>query len=890
MRVGRVCKVVIGVAAIFFYVACHALVQAQGVGLKRYRPTQQRDIVDYKNPVTYFIGGIEVAGTSTLNEETLLSVIELKAGDKVEIPGDAISSAIKRLWKQALLHDVQVAVSKIEGDKVFLALHVIERPRLIGYDIKGVKKTYREELKEKLTVVKGSIITDVMLNNIKNTARDYLEEKGYLQAAISVEEEADAITSNGSRLHIVILRNRRLRMGEIHVHGNLSPFSEAKLVSKLNKLRRGGLYMRLHRDLFTKFIYFPFTTRAWRTPFSYLKGGHTHLLDYLREQANVNIFRSSKFQKDAYEESKESLVSYLQKKGYREARIVADKVNIANSISIDVDLHVGPRYYVGDIDWTGNYLYSSEQLQKVLGVERGDIYSLEEINRRIQYNPRGVDITSLYMDNGHLFFNIQPIERRIKDNVVALEIRMYEGPKAKIDYVFLSGNERTYDHVLYREFRTLPGNQFRRSEIIRTQQALGQLKYIDVEQTSFVPLPNPEENDTDVEWKIAEKSGDQIELSAGWGSGIGLVGTLGFVMNNFSLKDITKPAKWRPLPIGSGQILTVRYRTNGLAYTSLSTSFTEPWLGGYSPSSLYLGYDISRQNDLARDGETITGHFSLQIFSLGTGRALQWPDSYFKANANLSYRRYTVNNLSSRSLGFDNGTSNNLALNLTLSRNSLDNYIYPRGGSLLSLNVGLTPPVHLWRGTTFSSENERYKWIAYHKWVADYKYYIEFLDKLVLENRLHFGYIGQYNNKYPATPFERFSLGGDGITGQNFILATDIIGLRGYPNNSIYPESRSANTLEGTNSFSKFVFELRYALTESQAATFYLLTFFEGGNTWNKGRRIDLFDNYQSAGFGIRALLPVGFLGVDWGHRFHTIPGRFGSGSEVHFVLGQSVR
>ena len=862
---------------------------AQGVGLRKPRAAVKKKI-DYQHPASYFLGGVEVRGTHTLDEETLRSVMGLQVGDKISVPGTAISSALKNLWKQALLQDAYISVRKIEDDQVFLALHVVERPRLVDYEIKGINKAQQEELKEKIEAVKGSVITGVLINNIKNAARAYMEEKGFLEASVEVEEQKDDLTANGSRLRIFIRRNRRLWIGDIRIVGADLPFSEAKLASKLKKIRRGGIYTYWHRDFLARLLYFPFTPRAWRSPGAYFKGGHRSFADYLRAQNNLNVFRSAKFQKSTYKEAKNALTAFLQRKGYREARILSDKVEVGDKIDLTIHLHAGPRYYVGDIEWTGNLLYSDEQLRRILGVEKGDVYSLKTINRRIQYNPRGVDITSLYMDNGHLFFNIQPIEKRIEGNAVDLEIRLYEGPKAAINYVFLSGNERTYDHVLFREFRTLPGNQFRRSEVIRTQQALGQLQYIDAEQTAFVPLPNPEENNTDVEWKVAEKSGDQIELSAGWGSGVGLVGTLGFVMNNFSLRDVVRPGQWRPLPIGGGQVFTVRYRTNGLAYMSLSTSFTEPRLGGYSPSSLFFGYDISRQNDLAADGRSITGHFSLQNFSVGTGRVLRWPDSYFRVDANLSYRNYTVENLSSRSLGFSNGTSHSLALNLTFSRNSLDNFIYPRSGSLLSINAGLTPPVHLWRGVEFSSERERYKWIAYHKWVGDYKYYIEILDKLVLENRVHFGYIGRYNKNYPATPFERFSLGGDGIAGQNFILATDIIGLRGYPNNSIYPERRDAGALEGNDSFSKFVFELRYALTQSQAATFYLLTFFEGGNAWTEGHRIRLFDNYKSAGVGVRALLPVGFLGVDWGYRFTPLPGRFGRGSEVHFVLGQSVR
>ncbi|MEO1051369.1 MAG: POTRA domain-containing protein, partial [Bacteroidota bacterium] len=609
------------------------------------------------------------------------------------------------------------------------------------------------------------------------------------------------------------------------------------------------------------------------------------------------------------------LIAYYNAKGYRYARIVSDTIYDHDRRSIDVDIKVeeGKRYYFRDITWSGNYVYTKEQLSSILGIEKGDIYNKDLIDKKLSFNPGGLDISSLYMDNGYLFFNITPVEVGIEGDSIDVEMRIFEGTQATINKVIVTGNDRTNDHVILRELTTLPGQKFSRSEIIRSQQRLSQLGYFDPEQISPIPRPNPVDGSVDIEWAVVEKPSDQIELSGGWGGPIGFVGTLGLVFNNFSVRNIPHIKKWRPLPVGDGQRLQLRVQANGRQFQNYTFSFTEPWLGGKKPNS----FSISLNNSIQRasipeiDPETnqaiprrfddFNASLKLRGVTLGLGRRLNWPDSYFSLQNSLSYLVYELENWVDRGLGFTDGNANSIVFNTTIARNNIDQPLYPSSGSTISLSVALTPPYSLWRDIDYetASNAERYKWIEYHKWLFDAKYYIKVAGKLVLESKAHLGFIGSYTNRAGVGPFERFNLGGAGLAGQNFVLGTDIIAMRGYDDNQITPPNfgqaptdATRNLISGGIVYNKFALELRYPVTTGQAATIYGYVFAEGGNNWNDFADFNPFDLYRSAGFGARIFMPAfGLIGVNWGYGFDTLPGRAEpSGALFQFTIGQQIR
>ncbi len=557
---------------------------------------------------------------------------------------------------------------------------------------------------------------------------------------------------------------------------------------------------------------------------------------------------------------------------------------------MDININPGNKYRFRDIIWSGNYIYDDAFLDRVLGIEKGDVYDLELVNKKLNYNPTGADISSLYMDDGYLFFRVNPVEVSVSQDSIDLEMRLYEGPQATINEVTISGNDKTNDHVVLREIRTLPGEKFSRSELIRTQRELSQLGYFDPEQVNPVPKPNPADETVDIEWQLVERPNDQVELSGGWGGTFGFVGTLGLSFNNFSVKNIPHLDKWRPLPMGDGQKLSVRMQANGRRYQSYSMSFNEPWLGGRKPNNFGVNFSHSAQRSLNLSNETI-GKLQVSGATVSLGRRVTWPDDYFTVSNSFSYQKYTLQGSLTSFYGFS-GDSHSLTFNNTLARNSVDNPMYPRTGSSLSLSASFTPPYSLWSKLDYenASSQDLYNLLEYHKWNLDFKYYLKLAGNLVLAPRAHFGMLGSYTDKVGVGPFERFQLGGDGLTGQNFLLGTDVIGLRGYENNVITPTD--ANGTKGGTMFTKFVMELRYPISLNPSATIYVLTFFEGGNNWNNLDDFNPYNLYRSAGLGVRIFMPAfGLLGLDWGYGLDPAPGSLEvSGPQFHFSIGQQIR
>jgi outer membrane protein insertion porin family len=615
--------------------------------------------------------------------------------------------------------------------------------------------------------------------------------------------------------------------------------------------------------------------------------------DHAQDNIRVRLFKSSKFIQEDYEEDKQNLVRRYNALGYRDARILRDSIskNEDGTINIDIWVEEGPKYYIRKITWIGNTKYTSTFLDRILKIRKGDVYDQEALETALTYNPNGTDIRSLYMDDGYLFFDVVPVETRVENDSIDLEIRMHEGKQATIRKVTIAGNTKTNDHVALREVHTRPGQLFSRDRLIRSQRQLAQLKYFDAEKLNPVVNPNPEDGTVDIGYEVTETSADQIELSGGWGYGR-IIGTLGLSFNNFSLRNIINLKAWKPIPAGDGQKLSVRFQTYGKGYFSYSFSFTEPWLGGNKPLALSLSYVHSRYTNGLAANDPSFAYFKIDGISLGLGTQLKWPDDYFTLYQSINYNRYNTHNYSQIfSFGGGNGIYTALSYGIILSRSSIDAPIFAKAGSEVSINAEVTPPYSLFRGNVDYSSmpvNERYKWVEYYKIKVKGAFYINLVDKLVLSPRLQFGYLGAYNQDLGVTPFERFYLGGDGLSGYNNMDGRELIGMRGYANNSLTP---GYPTTIGGTVYCKYTFELRYPLSLNPSATIYGLGFLEAGNDWLQWQYVNPFNVYRSVGFGVRVFLPMfGLLGLDWGYGLDDVPGMPGaSGGQFHFSINSSL-
>ncbi|MFY0688067.1 MAG: BamA/TamA family outer membrane protein [Cyclobacteriaceae bacterium] len=878
-------------------------VEAQLVFGQRRSNSNEMEL-NYSSPREFEIADIEVKGVQFLDNNALISLSGLKVGDKIKIPGDEISDAIKKLWKQGIIGNISITASKIEGNQIWLTINLVERPRLMAYEFEGVNKSHRTELEDDIELVRGKVITDVLIKNTELSVKRFFEGKGFLNAQVKVMQKSDTVIRNSATLLIKVEKGKKVKIEDIIFVGNEN-FSEAKLRGKLKKTGERHRFTLPSRILATSIkMLNPINTAHFLTH----KDTSTadEFIDKLSKEAVVNIFKPAKFVSTEFKNDKDLLIAFMNSKGYRDALVTYDTTFLAdaNSLNIEIGIFEGNRYYFRDIDWVGNFVHDNETLETVLAIKRGDVYDMELIQTKLNYDPTGIDISSLYMDNGYLFFNVNPVEIRVEDDSIDVEMRIQEGPQATIDKVTVSGNEKTNDHVVMRELRTIPGQKFNRSELIRTQRELSQLGYFNPETVTPNVVPNMATEKVNIEWQLEEQPSDQIELSGGWGGLYGFIGTLGVSFNNFSVKEALGLKSFPPT--GDGQRLSIRMQANGPAYQSLSLSFSEPWLGGRKPNNFGISANqsIIRQRDFSRrfDFQSFTGSMKMSSLTLSLGRRAAWPDDFFVVSNSLTFQQYSLSNYTQMGGSFTDGVSNGVLLNTTIARRSSDNPMYPRRGSDLSLSVNMTPPYSLMNSIDYEtvSDKDLYKWLEYHKWNFDAKYYLNIVDKLVLAPRIHFGFINTYSAKAPVGPFERFIVGGSGLTGQgNFVLGNDIVGLRGYPdastfsnrNTSITPYDSERGILGGTV-FTKYVMELRYPISLQPSATIYALTFLEAGNTWNDFTKFNPYDVYRSAGFGVRIFMPAfGLLGLDFGYGFDDIP--WDNNQErvqFHFSIGQQIR
>ena len=843
--------------------------------------------IDYERPSDYTIGGVEVKGVEFLDKNVIIMLSELEVGEKISIPGDDITSAIRKLWDQGLFDNISITASRIQGNKVFLSINLKERPRLSKFSFTGIKKSEADDIREKINITRGDVVTDHLMIKTKRIIKDYYREKGFLNADITFDEKADKTHENFEDLVIHITKNRKVKIKYINIEGN-SEFSNESVLSAMKETRARGVFnpldslgpltINLVRDVATlKFDKF-----------------RDDFVGYFKDNYKVNIFKGSKYIEKNFKNDLNLVITKYNKKGYRDAQIISDSVFKVDdqNLGIVIKIEEGGKYYFRNITWVGNTVYSSMFLSTILGIQKGDVYNAELLETNLQFNQQGYDVSSLYMDNGYLFFNASAVETYVDNDSIDLEIRIFEGKQARIKNVTVKGNQKTNDHVIIRELRVRPGQLFSRSDVIRTTRELANLRYFNPETIQPNIVPNAAEGTVDIEFEVEETSADQIELSGGWGYGR-IIGTLGLSFNNFSLNNFFKKGAWKPVPSGDGQKLSLRFQTYGKDYLSWSVSFTEPWLGGKKPNALTVSYFHSiYSNGLPKNDEN-RSTFKSDGITVGLGKRLTWPDDFFTLYQGINFLLYNLQNYGTIfPVGDGNGKYNNISYEIILGRSSIDQPIYPRKGSDISLGLELTPPYSLFSDQDYSQigDNEKYKWIEYYKWKFKAYFYFELLEKLVISPRLRFGYLGAYNQQLGVTPFERFYLGGDGLSGYNNYDGREIVAMRGYENESITPEYYKNKNFGGTI-FTRYTLELRYPLSLNPSSTIYALAFLEAGNAWAGSQDFDPFDVYRAAGFGVRVFLPMfGMLGLDWAYGFDPVPGLpTAAGSHFHFSLNQSL-
>ncbi len=843
--------------------------------------------INYASPTPYTIGGITVSGIEYLDKNVIIMLSDLEVGKKIRVPGDEISSAIRKLWDQGLFEDIKIIATDIKGDKIFLDIYLKERPRLNKFSFSGVKKTAADDIREKINLTRGDVVTEHLKIRTANIIKDYFRDKGYLNTEVKINETPDKKSKNFVNLAIQIKKNKKVKIEHINIYGNHALSADAVRSAMKETKERGHLNPldSLGPTIITM------VQHAVRFQFKQIPEDLAH---FFVTNYKVKIFKGSKFIESDYKDDLKKIVEKYNKKGYRDAHIVSDSVYKIDNENIAIDIHIdeGNRYYFRNIKWIGNTIYNSRFLTQILGIRKGDVYNRDLLETNLQYNPEGFDISSLYMDNGYLFFNATPVETYVNNDSIDLEIRIHEGKQARINKVTIKGNTKTNDHVVIRELRTIPGHLFSRSDVIRSTRELAQLKYFNAENLKPNINPNPADGSVDIEYQVEEASADQIELSGGWGYGR-IIGTLGLSFNNFSIRNFFNKGAWKPIPSGDGQKLSLKFQTYGVGYMSWSASFTEPWLGGRKPNALTLSYYHSRYGNGLPSWNEKSSSFVINGYTVGLGKRLTWPDDFFTLYQAVNLQFYKLKNYSTIfPVGTGTGNFNNLSYEIILGRNSTNAPIYPRNGSDLSLSLELTPPYSLFSSQDYTNldDNSKYKWIEYHKWKIKAYWYFELMDKLVLATKFRYGFLGHYNADLGNTPFERFYLGGDGMSGYNNFDGREIIAMRGYTNESVTPLYYKDKNIGGTI-YSRYTLELRYPLSLNPNSTIYALAFFEAGNSWLNFNNFDPFNVKRAAGVGFRVFLPMfGMLGLDWAYGFDPIPGLpSASGSHFHFSLNQSL-
>lgn len=798
---------------------------------------QNRDslaVADYSTPANFEIGGVRVTGAQFSDANAITSISGLKVGDKIRIPGPIVPKAIKALLHLRLFTNVQIIQEKTIGDVIFLEIQVQERPRLSLYSYKGVGKGQHETLNEIVNqhITKGGIVTDNMKSNASRALEKNFIKKGWLDVNVDVKETPDTARLNSVKLLFDINLEDKVKIKDISFVG-VTNVKEKKLLKKMDKTKEKKRFLA-----------------------------------------------GSKFIGDEYEGDKKDVIKYFNTVGYRDARIIGDSIwrDDKGDMHIQLKVNEGNRYYFRNIAWKGNSIYDNETLDQVLGIKKGDIYNQELLENRLRFSQDSRDVSTLYMDNGYLFFNVDPTEVSVTGDSIDLELRIFEGPQATIDKVIIKGNDRTHEHVIRRELRTLPGEKFSRSEIIRSQRQILALNYFNPEKLDIQTPVNAERGTVDIQYVVEERPADQLELSAGWGGARRVIGTLGVSFNNFSMRNVFNKESWRPLPTGDGQRLSIRAQTNGQFYQSYNVSFTEPWLGGHKPNSFTMGGFFNRFAYPLLGGGSQSLNITQGSVSLGT--RLKWPDDNFVSSTAVNIQSLKLNQWTQGLFRTDQGeivstgTFNNFSIRQNFTRSTVNDPTFPKDGSNISLVVQATPPYSLFNPNKEYGElsaNDRFRFLEYHKWKFDFDWYTTITGKLVLKTSSRIGILGYYNKKIGTSPFERFQVGGDGLNNQQFgFQGVDIVSARGYEiadfENNADP-SGSGQT--PTPIFNKFTLELRYPLSLNPSSTIYVHTFMQGVNTWKSLRDYNPFDLKRSVGMGLRVFLPMfGILGFDYGLGF----------------------
>lgn len=812
---------------------------------------------DYLTPKTYEIGGISFEGADNFDTRVVQLVAGLQVGDKIKLPGDRVSSAVENLWKQGMFEDVQIKVTRIQGNIVFLKIVLSERPRMENFRFLGAKKGEADKLREQINLKSGDVVTENMLRTSANRIRSYYIDKGYTR--VNVEPTTEVDTNGRVTITFNIKRGKKVKIDSLIFVGN-EQLSDIKLQTKMEKTHDVHYFKKL---------------RFWTKVF----------------------WKKSRYIESDFQEDLTKIVDYYNEQGFRDARIVndtvydvpAEELNISDKkkaqqerLKVKVQIHEGQKFYFRNITFSGNTVYTDEVLKRALRIDKGDPYNRKMLEQNLTYNPSGTDITSLYMDNGYLFFRATPVEVAVDGDSIDIEIRIVEGKQARIRNVWVEGNTITNDKIIMRELHTRPGDLFSRDALLRSRRELVTLGYFKEESIIPEPRPNAEDGTVDIVYKVEEGSTSQINLQGGYGGGM-LIGQVGVQLNNFSVRNIFNKSAWAPLPAGDGQKLGFNAVTNGKAYYAISATFTEPWLGGHRAQSL----TGSVYHNLYSNGlwykEDSENFYSIQITGAGVSlsKRLKWPDDYFILSHGLTYKHYLLKNYSlNNAMAFKDGTSNDVNYSVTLSRNSFDSPIYTRSGSEVSVSTYLTPPFSLLSGKDYSdaTPQEKFKWLEYYKVNVRGAWMLNLVGDVVLSTRFRFGFMGYYNSAIGTSPFGRYLLGGDGLQSWNFD-GSEMIPLRGYADRSINPTG-------GGSVFDRFTLELRQPIIESASATIWVLGFLEGGNCWSDLKEFQPFKMYNSAGVGVRLYLPMlGLIGVDWGYGFDGSNG----GSHFHFSIGQSL-
>lgn len=834
------------------------------------------------NPHTYKLAGLAVTGIDGYEDYVLTGISGLSVGQQIEVPGAAITDAVKRYWKHGLFSDVSITADSIVGDNIYLKIHLSPRPRISTINYNGLKKSEREDMEKKLGLVKGGQITPNMIDRAKVLAKKYFDDKGYKNAVISIRQRDDVLNKNQVILDIDVDKKEKLKVRQIIIEGN-EHLSDNKI--------KGTLFTK---GAFTK----------------------THEAGKLE-----NILKSKKFTPERWTEDKKNLITKYNEYGYRDATILKDSVWNVDPKHVDVYVKVdeGKKYYIRNITWVGNTVYSSDYLSRLLDMKKGDVYNQTYLNKRLSQDEDAVG--NAYWNNGYLFYNLQPTEVNIVGDSIDLEMRIYEGQQAHINRVTINGNDRLYENVVRRELRTKPGDLFSKEALQRSARELASMGHFDPEAINPVPKPNYEDGTVDINYNLKQKSNDQVELSLGWGQ-TGVIGRVGLKLNNFSMANLFRRNREHRgiLPIGDGETLSLGAQTNGTYYQSYNAQYSTNWLGGKRPIQFSVGVSYSKQTDVSSNyyNSAYMNNYNNYLYGYGNynynnyqnyydpdkyvkllgiyvgwGKRLNWPDDYFTLSLQLQYQRYMLRNW--RYFIMSNGSANNLNLNVSLNRTSTDNQLFPRRGSDFTVSLTITPPWSKWDGKdyahlatdrnspTYSKEQqEKYRWVEYHKWKFKARTFTALTNGqkcFVLVTRVEFGLLGSYN-KHKKSPFETYYMGGDGMSGYSTGYAEETVGLRGYENGSLTPYGAEGYA------YDRFSLELRYPFLLGNT-TIYGLGFVEAGNAWTETSKFNPFDMKRSAGIGVRIFLPmVGLMGIDWAYGFDKVFGQKG-GSQFHFILGQ---